>query len=214
VSGVLNKNIIETFKVTFQDNCLILLIDSYNSAINTGNNFEELDENSITAQLVGFMKKNSLSLDYKIDITREFYLDNDETYLGTKSADTSPRIDIRFMNWTTSDKFEYFIEAKNLYETNWQKVGNKSQVDSTKYAKRYIDTGIQNFIIGKYSCGCLVGYVLRGDPDKIADKINTILSSANRAKEILKKNKNLVINYFFISEHSSLKLNHFFLKFA
>lgn len=143
------------------------------------------------------------------------HLDNEETYLGEQHPDTSPRIDIRFMNWETSDKFEYYIEAKNLYETNLQKTGRTSPVDATKYNKRYIETGIQNFVNGKYPRGCLVGYVLVGEPDNVANNINTILLTANRKGEILVKSNNVLTKYYFISKHSTtLELKHFLLKFS
>lgn len=191
-------------------------MDSHRDLLNKGVSQKEADENAITVQLIGYMKKNPVSNDYKIDITREQYIDSEEVYKGAKDPDTSPRIDIRFMNWTSSEKFEYFFEAKNLYEKDFTKSGNKTPVDSKYYQKRYISTGIQNFVNGKYPHGCLVGYVLEGNPGNIADKINELLKSASRNSECLTKISEEGKQYCFISNHQGKllsKLTHFFLNF-
>ena len=175
----------------------------------------EADENSITIQLIGYMNINPISVDYKIDITREQYLDSASVYSGAKSPDTSPRIDIRFMTWTSPGKFEYFFEAKNLYENDFTKQGNKTPTSSKYYQQRYIDTGMQNFIDGKYYQGCLVGYVLEGSPENIRDKINDLLKLAGRNAECLVQKTTIdSIQYCYESSHPGKRLsrlNHYLL---
>jgi hypothetical protein len=202
----------------FEDNCVQLLLESHKELLKTGSNFKESDENAITVQLIGCMKKNPISADYKIDITREQYIDTDDVYSGMKDPDKSPRIDIRLMNWSGSEKVEYFFESKNLYENNFTKKGNKTPVDARFYQKRYINTGIQNFIDGKYPRGCLIGYILEGNPDGVVEKINILLKTDKRNGECLsKKIVYGTLQYCFVSIHNVENLddlNHFFLNFT
>lgn len=218
MSGNLGKNIIRSFRAQFENNCVQLLLESHKELLSKGTSLKEADENSITVQLIGCMNKNPISSDYKIDITREQYLDSAAVYVGLEDPDTSPRIDIRFMTWTSPEKFEYFFEAKNLYENDFTKTGNKTPTNAKSYQQRYIDTGIQNFINGKYSRGCLVGYVLEGDSENIADKINDLLKAASRNKEcLIKISEDGKIQYCFASSHTGKnlsKLTHYFLNFT
>ncbi|MCS3801166.1 hypothetical protein [Niastella sp. OAS944] len=211
MSGFLNKNIIHSFRMQFEDNCVQLLLDSHKELLKTGKSFKESDENAITVQLIGCMKKNPISDDYKIDITREQYFDSDEVYSGLKDPDKSPRIDIRLMNWSSAEKVEYFFESKNLYENNFTKVGHKSSVDAKYYQKRYINTGIQNFIKGIYPRGCLVGYILEGNPEAVVEKINNLLKAEMRNGECLsKKFVNEKSQYCFVSFHNGGSLDNLY----
>lgn len=211
---MLNQNIINAFRLQFQNNCISLLLDGYNSAYNGGSSFKENDENEITVKLVGLMKSNQNSKDYKIDIVREYYLDDTSTYSGAKHPDNSPRIDIRFMNWSTEDKLEFFMEAKNLAENDWVKSGG-TKINASKLIKRYVETGINNFVSGKYKNGCLVGYVLEGNAIGVTRKLNDYLTKQKRTKEHLlhTQNHNFINN--FSSHHlgtSCELLEHFFLE--
>lgn len=216
MEGQLSKKIIQSFKERFEENCISLLIESFQSVHNSGRVMTDYSENDITAQLVGAMKANPKRKDLQISIDRENYLDSDNTYQGLVSADESARIDIKYNTWHTSEEYEYFMEAKNLAENNWTK-NNQTLVDAAKLRKRYIETGIDNFITGKYSNGCLLGYVLQGSSDKIIEKINALLISAKRVSEALKSsNQYCKIGYYF-SDHSTqsnFRLKHFLLNFS
>jgi hypothetical protein len=216
VSGYLTSNIISKIKNEFKKNCVQLLYESYASALGSQKDFREKTENEVTVMLIGFMKQNPKSNLLRIDITREFYLDSEETYAGEVNPDASPRIDIRFMNWTNPDKTEYFIESKNVCETNWVKSETGATIDAHKLHKRYIDTGIQNFINGRYPMGCIVGYVMQGDPDKIVDKINLILLKSKRELEQLSPIAGEELKKEFLSKHANSSiadLHHYFLCF-
>lgn len=215
MNGILNKNIVHSFRAQFENNCVQLLLESHKELLGKATSLKEADENSITVQLIGFMNINPISVDYKIDITREQYLDTASVYSGLEDPDTSPRIDIRFMTWTSAEKFEFFFEAKNLYENDFTKQGNKTPTNSKYYQQRYIDTGMQTFIDGKYYQGCLVGYVLEGNPETIVDKINDLLKLAGRNAECLVMKTSVdSIHYCYESLHSGMhlpKLTHYLL---
>jgi hypothetical protein len=216
VSGTLNKNIVLTVRAQFEKKCVKILLDSHKELASKGRNFRDSKENAITVQLLGLMRKHKLSSD--IEITREHYEDTDAVYAGLDDPDESPRIDIKFMTWTSSQKAYYFFEAKNLYENNFTKAGKKSPISANTYQKRYIKTGIDNFTSGAYPNGFLVGYVLEGKPEKIADKINGLLKAAGRNTECLTKISEAgKIQYCFSSNHTGKnlsKLAHYFLKFT
>ena len=178
MSGNLNPDIINLFKLKFEENCLSLLLESFNP-IQNKKEFCELTENNITARLVGLMKAKPLRFNFQISISRESYCDTDKTYIGLADADESVRIDIKYITWDRNIEYEYYIEAKNLSENDWIKPYNKEKVNAHKQQNRYIETGIQNFITGKYPNGSLLGYVVEGDPDNIIIKINHILDKRN-----------------------------------
>lgn len=212
MNGQLNQNIISLFKAKFESNCICLLLDAYTSLRSSGRQVNEESENNITAQLVGFMKKNPLRSSLEISLTRESYLDSDEIYNGLQDADKSPRIDIKYSVWNSNVEIEYYMEAKNLAENNWIKISTGATVDAHKLRKRYIKTGIDNFIGGKYPNGCLLGFILEGDTAKIIELINKLLIAEGRAKEELSNNNSY--NYHYISKHTGTSmpmLKHFML---
>jgi hypothetical protein len=105
-----------------------------------------------------------------------------------------------------------------LAENNWLKSHN-SKVNASGLRARYIDTGIANFVSGRYPYGCLAGYILEGSADKILVMINKLLKSKkrNRPTEILRKIAPINDHQqCYQSEHknskeNSLQLNHIFL---
>ena len=215
MSGNLNSNITQAFKIQFEENCVSLLIASYNKVPNKIN-FKELTENNITAQLIGLIKSNPLRLELNISINREAYNDSDATYQGVSNADESARIDMKYTVWNSNIEYDYFIEAKNLSEKNWRKSDVLTPINAKELQKRYISTGIQNFITGRYPNGCLVGYVTEGNPDNIVKSINDLLAGEKRNKEQLNKIKVGNFSPYYESIHTGTKmnkLNHFLLLF-
>ena len=206
MNGKLNQGIINLFKTRFEGNCIYLIIDAYTSLLNSGRKVSEESENNITAQLVGFMKKSPLRSNLQIHLERESYLDSDEIYNGLQDADKSPRIDIKYSVWNSNVEIEYYMEAKNLAENNWNKKSTNATVDAHKLRKRYIETGIANFTNARYPNGCLLGYLLEGNTHKIVELLNKILIAENRTKEILVNNKFYNINYSYISKPDGTSL--------
>ena len=214
MSGKLNQDIVSIFKSKFEDNCVGLLIDAYNSLKKSGRNVNEESENNITAQIVGYMKKNPKRTDLQINLERENYLDGEDIYDGIENADKSSRIDIKFSVWNSNMEYEFYMEAKNLAENNWKKKSTNAVVNANKLQKRYIDTGIDNFTNGRYPNGCLLGYVLDGTTSKVVELINKLLISAKRKMEMLSWYNKYQVDYHYISEHKGTSvptLKHFLL---
>lgn len=80
----------------------------------------------------------------------------------------SPTIDFCFKDWTTVNSY-FGAEAKNLYENKPDKI------------KRYVETGIKNYTIGRYgsqsSEGSIIGYVLSGNISTIVDELKVEISN-------------------------------------
>lgn len=80
-----------------------------------------------------------------------------------KEVGQPPTIDFCFRAW--DEKEGYFgAECKNLYGTE------------TTHIRRYIETGVGNYVNGRYgscsSVSCVIGYVLAGSIADVVSKIN------------------------------------------
>ena len=140
-------------------------------------------ENCFTANLIGHMYKIRDEWDLRLRIDPESHIYNQRICESLQDPDTAKRIDLKISgNWIYEDVY-YGIEAKILVEKNWKKRNAK------KLFKRYIRTGIDNFVDGHYSAkvprGCITGYIVQGNAANIANNINDILVGCKRRKEIL-----------------------------
>jgi hypothetical protein len=184
----LNDAIIGTFNCEFEYRCMSLLVESYfyvklQYRIDIG-----CEEEYISAILFDYIDKCPQASQWNIDIVPEYRLYKNEVLKKKKSAKTAPRIDLRFCGWSYDRKLTYFIEAKNLIETNTakNKKERKSKISAKHLHKRYIETGINNYLSGHYpSNGCLSGYILQGKTENIIDCINQHLQNCSREQEIL-----------------------------
>jgi len=199
-----------------------LLVESYHLAVEKKEYELDWEEEQLSQYLVDLMKTSRLRTTYHLTIGVERKL-NDTTKLpiGSNHPKKMPRIDVNIVSWFFKKNIEqeYFFEAKNLYEDNYQ-----TKVAS-QYLNRYIDTGVENFRTQKYSNGSLVGYVLNGEIHKVVNKLNKQLKkdrkyyqASNCLRELIKID--LATNYTncYESQHyrnsdKSIKIQHIFLKF-
>ncbi len=215
MSGSLNPRIILEFKERFEQDCITLLLESYNS-ISSKSALKEEDENDITVRLIGVIQSHPKRTELNISVDRESYYDSLATYAGLVSADKSPRIDMRWTVWGFNTEFKYYIEAKNLSENNWNK-SSGAFVNAKALQERYIDTGIGNFMTGRYPHGCLIGYITEGVAGSIANKINILLSLNGRTTENLIKQADVLSVPHYTTTHTgsgTTLLKHFFLTFT
>ena len=114
-----------------------------------------------------------------------------------------PRIDLRLATINSSLEYVYHMEAKNLKETD------------SGLKRRYIDTGINNFVSLKYENGCLLGYVLEGELVKTVDGVNNLLKKDKRDSENLKPKRHNLHHSYYESEHpDDLLIKHFMFDFS
>jgi hypothetical protein len=176
------------------------------------------EEENISALFFDYIDKSERAINLHINIFSEYRLLNDSILSQEQSAKSASRIDFRFTkDWTNQLKrIEFFIEAKNLIENDCLKANRKTNLSASYLTKRYIETGIDNFVSGKYPPkGCLVGYVLNGMPLNIVQKINSNLECRNREEEKLYQigTNILALEHIFCSTHGTFQLRHHLLKF-
>ena len=131
------------------------------------------DENDISSELHKHIKENPIRLKWRVSTNVESHIPKDIRKVKGFSS-KFPRIDFRLSTFAKSDEYEYFFEAKNL-----------KQNDSA-LKRRYINTGINNFVSGKYENGSLIGYLLEGKTDETVKGINSLLGKDKRQNEVLK----------------------------
>lgn len=212
------KKIPSLEKISFK-----ILIEAYNMMVKSNQYSLDWEEEQINQQLVVFMKKSKLRVKYKLTIGIERKLfDENKSPTDDNNPKKLPRIDINIVSWSfkEDEELEYFFEAKNLYENNYQKKV------ASQYINRYIDTGIENFRISRYFNGSLIAYILDGKTTKIIDKLNIQLTrdrknknkAINNLSSFEKKDYIKNIDYCYESIHltpsrEKIIIKHFFLKF-
>lgn len=201
MAGTLNTSIFLKFQNKFKDRCITLFIEAYYTSISNKSTFLDFDENDITAILHNYIDENPKRKGWEISTNLENYLfDKEATYIKGFAANFS-RIDMRYAAFWKGEEYKYFVEAKNL----------KSNDSGLK--RRYITTGIDNFLVGGryFECeGFLVGYILEGTVDNCVEGINKLLQKDQRGNETIYK---LSIDNCF-SNHNNKRLFHLFLDFV
>lgn len=199
----LNKVIVASFKRGFEEKCFQLITESYVSAMETKVIKLNWDENDITSELHEHIKDNPLRLKWSIVTNVEQHLPKDDIKKEKGFAAKLPRIDLRLVTINSSLEYEYHMEAKNLKEKD------------SGLKRRYIDTGINNFVSKKYEKGCLLGYILEGDLDKTVGGVNKLLKKDIRESEFLKEEKIHLHDKYYKSEHpDDFTIKHFMFDFT
>ncbi|MFD0766702.1 hypothetical protein ACFQZI_17705 [Mucilaginibacter lutimaris] len=189
----LNSNLYEKFRNAFEQKCFQLIIEAYQASL-TGKVIQlDWNENDISSELHEHIRANPLRTKWKVSTNVEADLPKDIPKVKG-FADKFPRIDFRLTTFTKSYEIEYFFEAKNL-----------KQNDSA-LKRRYIDTGIDNFVSGKYANGSLVGYLLQGNTEETIKGVNSLLKKDKRESELLRSKSNNQTNALYISTHSNIAI--------
>jgi len=198
--------------------CISLLVDAYKSAVKNNQYDCDWKENSFTNHLISFIHSNPTTTKNKLFVKPQVEPENDNLPVENTDddPDKQPRIDIWYGNWS-GKRNEFFIEAKNICDKDWVK-NDGSKVSASQLKRRYITTGIENYITKKYPKGCLAGYVLNSNTIDCINGINKLLIKYGREKELLVNFK--VLDNFsntFLSKHNqeikSIELKHVFLEF-
>lgn len=168
----------------FEAGCIHLLTEAFKRLKKAGlYNLSTWNENLYTAHFIIQMEAIRDEEDINLQIDPECNQYYQEILEGKPHPDRSPRIDIRIKGGWARRDIHYAIEAKILVETSW---GTRK---ASALNKRYIETGIEHFINGRYSPvvprGCMAGYVIQGEAFKIMSSINTRLRRTKRRNETL-----------------------------
>lgn len=202
MAGTLKTSIFLNFQNKFKERCTTLFVEAYSTSISNKSILLDFHENDITAILHNYIDENPKRKTWEISTNLENHLFNKEAEFIKGFAAEFSRIDMRFSKFWQKEEFKYHVEAKNL----------KASDSSLK--RRYINTGIDNFLEGgKYfECeGFLVGYILEGTVDNCVIGINNLLIKDERVKETLSTPS---ANGRHFSNHNNKELSHLFLDFV
>ena len=198
----LNTIVYEKFRNAFEQKCYQLIIEAYRTSLTEQVIQLNWNENDISSELLRHIKENPLRLKWKVSTNVEADIPKDIPKVKGFS-DTFPRIDFRLTTFKSIYEYEYFFEAKNL-----------KQNDSA-LKRRYIDTGIDNFVSKKYENGSLIGYLLEGKTKETINGINSLLEKDKRNTETLIFKSNKLIKTYYESYHSVIgTLKHLIFDFT
>jgi len=193
----LNPIVYEKFRNAFEQKCCRLIVDAYQTSLTEKVIQLNWHENDISSELHQHIKENPLRQKWKVSTNVEADIPKDIPKVKGFS-DRFPRIDFRLTSFISTYEYEYFFEAKNL-----------KQNDSA-LKRRYISTGIDNFVSKKYKNGSLIGYLLEGETNETIKGINYLLEKDKRNTEILVFKSNKLIKNYYESNHSDIgTLKHF-----
>jgi len=198
MAGILSTSIFLKFQNKFKERCVTLFVEAYQiSRLNKSISLD-FEENDITTVLHSHIGENPKRKKWQIFTNREEYV-FDKTASQVKGfASKLSRIDMRFSKFWEAEDYQYYVEAKNL----------KTKDSGLK--RRYIKTGIDNFLAGGkyYNCeGFLVGYVLEGSVENCVEGINKLLEKDKRSNEKIEM-------ISFLSKHQEKEIYHLFLDYA
>ena len=213
MSGRFNPEYIDCTLQILERRCLTLLCDGYCVVKSKGSISIDKEEEDISKELLLSINANIKRMEWQIDIIPEYRLYKNDG-IAAKSA---ARIDFRFSSWSTN-QWEYFAEAKKLIEIDSYKAGRKTKISANQLHRRYIETGIDNYLSSKYpQNGCLIGYILQGKTENIVSMLNICLCALNRKTELL-QSMDLEFAAFiscYVSSHEKfLSMKHLMFDFA
>ncbi|QTD36827.1 hypothetical protein JL193_11870 [Polaribacter batillariae] len=203
MAGTLATSVFLNFQSKFEKRCISLFIDAFQTSISNQSIELSFDENDITAILHNFIDENPKRKKWEISTNVENHFFDKTTTPEKGFAAKFSRIDMRLtsISWLKNE-YIYYIEAKNL----------KSKDSDSK--RRYINTGIDNFLIGgKYhQCkGLLVGYILEGTINQCVEQgVNKLLKKDKRETEVIFNIENIIYQ----SNHTNRNLKHLFFDFV
>lgn len=213
------SDVIPNVDAEFEKACLVVVIEAFRCMKQDKLYDLTWKETRYSAHLIRCMQKVRNCMNLCLQIDPEYHLYQADILEGKKDPDAAPRIDIKISGGWVQENVYYAVEAKILVAEDW-----KSRKNSQLRA-RYIDTGIDNFVSGRYSPdisrGCILGYVVQGTPSEIIRKINRLLVHRGREAEQL-TNRHAINGYpdCYQSEHTrvtdqqTLYLHHILLVFC
>ncbi len=176
MAGKLKPEIYQLFWSKFTDCCHQAVVLAYKRLLKNGIDYKEWEEEDISAALLAELEKVELRKAKQITISAESRLYNNAITSGLNKAQNAPRIDFQFTQWKRKEELKYFGEAKNLSHKNWVKVSG-SNVDASAYRARYIETGIDRILFGKYAAikSFLIGYIVNDSAPNNRTSLNALI---------------------------------------
>jgi len=198
----ISKNIYNLVSQGFENKCYLLLSEAYKKAMESTIDFTLLDENDISATLCKYIEESENSANWYVFADTEHYINNNST-VKKGFASSLKRIDFKMSSIENKHKIYFYMEAKNL------------KSNQIALHRRYVSTGIDNYINSNYPYGCLLGYIQKGSIVRNIERINTeVLQVNNRSAECLNMDSHQLFDNYYTSIHNDLRLNHIILDFT
>lgn len=220
--GTVSGNIKQAFVCSFRYQCIILVCQAHDALYNNHIVNQDMDEETISTCIYDCVRSNSNTINWGVHVNLEHRLPQvGYAYTPTPSKELS-RIDFHFEAdcWECNpvQRFEYYMEAKNLYEHNFKKSSNNGSTSAKYYLKRYVETGVDHVVRSDYPANTLLlGYVLEGEILPVVNSINSQLDSEGRNSEHLVHIETCYesnIRQTYNSMHKGLPIMHLMLKFS
>ncbi len=207
------------FKNRFRHLCLQALQLGYEKMLADGQFKVFWEEDNLTAHLVEKIEGTGFLEESHIFINHQSPIYGHEIIYEGMSAKNAPIVDFKFSKWYPGNTgLHFYAEAKNLSENNWDKP-NGASVDASYYRARYIDTGIENFLSGRYPEGCLVGYIVQGKQEQVISGINRLIESRKLLPKVglIQKDSDVSFSTCYCSSHDfegrQFTIRHVFMQF-
>ncbi len=214
-----NIEIIGGFQQSFDNLCLQILHEGYEFMLTTNRHQTIWAEESLTAHYYWCLNQIDLHVDWKVSIRCEVRQYNENHIFDGFSAKSAPRIDMELSRWDARKELFFRVEAKVLFE-NDKILPSGSKTKAATGHERYIETGVEHFLNGHYPLpGCLVGYVVEGDTQKILHSINGLLITKGLSPRVgtIQQKKAIIYPELYYSTNqvasTPIILHHFMLKF-
>lgn len=205
--GSVDPVLVAQVRAAFEQTCRELLEWACHTLKSNKKVDTDWGEENISANIYTYIKDSQKSIDADIHIESEHPFYNQDILDNKKKARNASRIDMVFQHNWSGQRFVFNVEAKNLVENDFIKVGRKRAVKANKVLERYIETGIDHFLDGYYPKGCLLGYVLNGSINGVINALNSSLVKAGRNSELLNYSSGAIPWMVFSSNHAKQNMH-------
>lgn len=176
MNGGISQGVRAGFRASFVKNCVEAIRRGHNKVLVDRRYNIEWDEDNLTLHLVESMKQTGFLRQLRISVNYQTPIVSPEMVYDGANFLAAPRVDFKLSTWINEDEAEFFAEAKNLSQRNWTKSTGK-HVRADYYRTRYLETGIENYLSGRYPEGCLVGYVVNGSTPPVVAGLNRLIKT-------------------------------------
>lgn len=168
------------FQTAFINHCAEAIQIGYDIMYSEKRYETDWEEDNLTICLVQTIKQAQFLGQYRISVNYQPPIYDEAMAFEGANPLRAPRVDFKFSKFFGPMERDYYAEAKNLSETDWVKPKAGTTVYASHYRARYIDTGITNYLSGRYPEGCLVGYIVNGTVANVVAGLNTLIDSRNK----------------------------------
>ena len=178
------------------------------------------EEDNFTICLVETIKATKFLNQHRISVNHQPPVYSEQMAFAGENPLNAPRVDFKFSEYHGPIEYNYYMEAKNLSEKDWKKpIGTK--VRAAYQRDRYIRTGIENYLSGRYPEGCLVAYVVNGKEANVLNALNRSIVSRQKDSPhigLVQKDISMTFDICYCSHNQLIggiwTLRHLFLQLA